>query len=67
MEANGLACFDGELFLGEEKSFGDAGDLDGLKAFLSVEGGFDGVFGGGLKTVRFFEIGQSLGNGGSVL
>lgn len=37
VEANGLACFHREFFLGEEESLWDAGDFDGLQALLSVE------------------------------
>jgi len=66
MESDGLACFDGEFFLGEEKSFGDAGDLDGFETFLRIKRGLGGTSSGGLQTVRFFEIRESPGDGGSV-
>lgn len=66
VEADRLACFDGEFFLGEEEALGDAGNFDGLKAFLRIKRSFGGTTGGGFDFVRFFEIGESLRDGRSV-
>ena len=66
MEADGFTGFHGELFLCKKETFGDAGDLDGLEAFLGVEGGLDGTSGCGFEPVGLFEVAEGIGDGGGV-
>lgn len=62
VEANGFACFNRELFLCEKKALGNAGNFDGLKAFLGVKGSFGSASSGGFELVGLFKVSEGCGD-----